>query len=175
MDAIKDAVKQMYSILILTSCMLFVVVVFFITPMLDGKGVFEGTASIYVPMLNENEKQTFAGLKDIVKNEFSPEVIYQNGTQKVGTYVQFKDLFQTEENTNIYLKDIRDKEGNSVLKMLSRDGFESLEEVPAPFVYLKEEGLLYFFGSGLYTVYIKTYGANGGQQAMEFIMPVEAM
>ena len=48
-----------------------------------------------------------------------------------------------------------------------------MEEIPAAFVYDKENDLLYIYGSGTYTVEVKVYGASGATQTYEFNLPVE--
>ena len=79
-----------------------------------------------------------------------------------------------EEDFAIYLMDIRNMDGNSVLEVLSSAEIEDMEEIPATFIYDREQDILHIFGSGIYVVYVKVYGSSGGQVVYEFKLPVEA-
>ena len=59
------------------------------------------------------------------------------------------------------------------MEVMSANDIAQLEEVPAPFVYDKENDLLYIFASGTYHVIVKIYTDSGASQSYEFQLPVE--
>ena len=187
MELIKDLIKGFYPLMIAGACVAFVIGIFFSSPLNGKTGVFEGVGSIYIPIVNttpvQNEGLHFEG------NSISgdvPVLKYNHGAASSGEGLVFKDLFQVpksngtyvngsvEDDFAIYLMDIRTMDGNSVLEVLSSAEIEDLEEVPAAFVYDREQDILHIFGSGTYVVYVKIYGSSGGQVVYEFKLPVEA-
>ena len=162
-------------ILIMSACLLFVVYVFFSADYKGGDGVFENIGSVYAPII-ENPELKLEGL-NLIREEIDSdeaEVKYKAGVRYVGDCIKFRDLFEvkTENDLALYLMDIT-RSGRSVLELLSSEDVEALEEIPAPFVYDKDQDLLYIFGSGIYTVKIKVYGSSGGTDIYEFQLPVE--
>lgn len=188
MEMIKDIVRQFYPLLILTSCVLFVMGVFFSAPIYSGEGVFEGAGELFSPVADTGEikSEGISYIEGSVSG-YMPVIRYASGVQKTGSYIVFKDMFivqkedgsvvsgSEEDGFAIYLLDIKNHAGKSVLLTLSAEEIEALEEIPAPFVYEEEQDILCCFLSGVYTVQIKVYGAHGGQEIYEFQLPVEVM
>jgi len=186
MEMIRVIVKQFYPLLILFSCLSFVVYIFFSAELNNGEGVFEGAGSVYVNMIGTDELKN-EGLNHVQSNEdgYVPMLKYNSGVRNVGDCVNFKEMFlaqkedgsfveaKTEDGFALYLEDIRNQSGNSVLVRLSSEEIERLEEIPASFIYDNEQGLLYFYGSGTYVVYVKVYGNGGAVELYEFNLPVE--
>lgn len=186
MELIKTLVKQFYPIMIMFACVSFVVYMFFSAELNGGNGVFEGTGNVYVSMIGTDEV-TNNGLNYAgnTADSYVPSIKYNSGAKAVGDCLSFKSLFDvqkedgtiangsTEDTFALYLMDIKNQTGNSVLEILSSEEIAQMEEIPAPFVYDKEQDLLYLHGSGVYTVYIKIYGSGGGMEIYEFQLPVE--
>ncbi len=185
MELIKDIIRQFYPLLIMCACVSFVVYVFFSANYNGGDGVFENTGNIYAPMIEDDElKQD--GLNYIVEevNAYVPEIQYNSGAKQIGDCIAFKELFlvkkedgsfvngSLEDDFALYLTDIT-QSGNSVLERMTSEEIDVMEEIPAAFVYDKENDLLYIYGSGTYTVEVKVYGASGATQTYEFNLPVE--
>lgn len=188
MEMIKSIVNQFYPLLIMLACVSFVIYVFFSVEFNGGEGVFEATGNIYAPMIGTDEVKN-DGL-DYVSGSVTggvPVVKYISGAKQAGTNFVFKDVLEvhkaggsivsatTEDDFAIYLADIKTQSGESVLQFLSKEEIENLEEIPAAFIYDKETDLLYLYSSGIYTVEVKIYGNNGGQEVYEFKLPVETM
>ena len=187
MEQIKEIIKQFYPILIMCACVSFVVYVFFSADYNGGKGVFENAGNVYAPMIEDDELK-YDGLTYIGDevNSYVPEVKYNAGAKQVGDCIRFKELFlvkredgswvagNTEDDYALYLIDIT-RTGNSVLEYMSYEEIENMEEIPAAFVYDKENDLLYIYGSGIYTVKIKVYGNSGASKVFEFQLPVESL
>lgn len=185
MELIKDIIRQFYPLLIMCACVSFVVYVFFCADYNGGMGIFENTGNIYVPMIKGDEVE-HDGLNYIGEevNSYVPEIKYNSGAKQVGDCITFKELFlvkkedgswatgDTEDDFALYLKDISQSE-NSVLEYMSSEEIENMEEVPAAFVYDKENDLLYIYGSGTFCVEVKVYGKGGATQIYEFNLPVE--
>ena len=145
MEMVKNVIKQYYLLLMILACVLFVIHMFFSFPIQGGKGVFEGGGSIYTSMI-EKEDAKLESMDAINKKAFSPSILYNAGVHKVGSSTEFKSLFlvqiedgsfiegNIEDGFSLYLKDIVDERGCSVLEVLPTDVIFSLEEIPAPFV-----------------------------------------
>lgn len=186
MELIKDIIKQFYPLLILCSCVLFVIYVFFSAGEDGNEGVFENVGEIYAPMIGSNALKD-ESLQYLESNTDAhiPVLKYNSGAKSVGDCIRFRSLFlvemqdgnlvsgEEEDGFALYLEDIKNKSGNSVLERLSSEEINELEEIPAPFIYDKEKDLLYVYSSGVYLVQVKVYGAAGGMQVYEFNLPVE--
>lgn len=188
MEKIKIVIKPFYSLLIMIGCVILVINVFFSATNSGGLKIFETSGSIFQPMLGSDEvKNEGLNYLESLESGYVPIVKYSSGVQRVGESVVFKSLMtvRKENGTNVsgsveddfalYLMDIKSQAGESVLETLSSEEIAELEEIPASFVYDKEQDKLYFFGSGIYIVYVKIYGSSGGLETYEFQLPVEAM
>lgn len=175
MELIKDMIKQFYPLLMMFACVLFVVAVFFAMPMYGEKGLFRGVGKLFSGMeLKDYQVVGFDHLIN-VSTPFCPTVKYRAGVQTVGSILLFKEQFETnlEEEYEIYLLDIKNEEGVSVLDIMTAEEIEMLQEIPMAFIYEKEQDVLYCLQSGVFTVQIKLCGAKGGQMLYEFRLPVE--
>ena len=186
MEKVKDFVREYYHLMIAGACVLFVVSVFFSNTSNDGMGVFGNAGTVYESMLDtENigtSGPTFIGGAGALE---TPVIKYASGAREVGEVLTFKNLLKvllpngtevsgsTENGFAIYLVDIRNAEGNSEMLVMSGQEIEDLEEIPASFLYDKENDQLHLHTSGTYTVIVKIYGAGGGFAEYEFKLPVE--
>ena len=189
MDMIKDIVRGYYPLLIAGTCVLFVVGVFFSDTGNGGMGVFGTAGSTYEQMIDKEDVGTNganligaagAGTGDV------PVIKYASGARVTGEVVTFKNLLKvllsngtevsgsTEDGFAIYLVDIRNAEGNSEMLVMSEQEIDDLEEIPASFLYDKENDKLHLHKSGTYTVIVKIYGATGLSDEYQFKLPVEA-
>ena len=175
MELVKDLIRQFYPVLIMTSTVLFVVYIFFSIQIYGGKGVMEGAGQLFSPTLATGAIIN-NGL-DYLENSnvgVMPEVRYIGGIRTVGDILIFKELFEmSEDDSEIYLLDIKNGDGASALVKMSMEEIAGLEYIPAPFIYEKDLDMLFYFASGSYTVSIKVYGIDGCQEIYEFTMPVE--
>ena len=186
MEMIKEIVKQFYPIVMMVACVLFVITVFFSSSVHGGRDIFAGVAMFFSPMIKEDSHNTQFHDLDSFVSEYVPVIKYGAGVQRVGDGISFKGMFEvvkedgsivrgdTEDEFSIYLLDIKNQVGNSVLIHMTEDEIMEIIEIPAPFVYEKEQDILYCFETGIYTVYIKVFGANGGQEIYKFQLPVES-
>ena len=178
MESLKNILQQFYQLLILIACLLFVIHVFFRNGLEGERDVFTMAGRIYDQMIDDKSIPCngLAYLEEIENTE-PPVITYDAGVQTIGGTACFKELFHggSEDGVALHLLDICNLSGVSVLEVLSTTEIAGLEEIPAPFVYDRELDQLYFFGSGVYTVYVKVYSDNGSQEVYEFRMPVEAM
>lgn len=186
MELIKDIVKQFYPLLVMLGCIGFVTWMFFSSDTFGKEGIWEGTGKVFSQVIGSDELKN-EGMDYIGSfgSNYVPVVKYMAGVQVIGTSISFKDMFSvknesgswvsgsTEDDFVMYLVDIKGLAGNSVLAWLSTDSIGQMQEIPAPFVYDKEQDVLYFFGSGTYTVFVKLYGNSGSQITYEFRLPVE--
>ena len=186
MEILKDFVKQFYSIPIILGCVLFVIGVFFPSEVSGKQGIFVEIGNVFTPVISGKEIMS-DGVHyiDSFISTYVPFVKYQAGVQMAGSYISFKEQFEVtkadgtvvsgsvEDEFAIYLQDIKNQAGQSVLLLLSAEEIEALEEIPAPFVYDKEQDILCCFESGIYTAYVKVYGINGGQKTYTFQLPIE--
>ena len=167
MEWIRDILRPFYSLIIIASCLCFVMSVLFIE--------FPHCKELFFIILDNGELK-MEGLDYIKDTQYEePVPHYIAGAQKMGTSIHFKDMFSMNnaENYAMYLMDIRGASGNSVLEKMTTDEMVNLQEIPAAFIYDTNEDILYFHGSGVYTVYVKVYDKNGIQTIFEFKLPVE--
>ena len=184
MEKVKDFVREYYHLMMAGICVLFVVSVFFSNASNDGMGGNAG--KVYESMLDtENigtNGPTIIGGAGALE---TPLIKYASGAREVGEVLTFKNLLKvqlsngtevsgsTENGFAIYLLDIRNSEGNSEMLVMSEAEIENLEEIPASFLYDKENDKLHLHKSGTYTVIVKIYGSSGAFAEYEFKLPVE--
>lgn len=188
MELLKDMIRQCYPLLVLCSCVLFVVHMFFGANLGNGKGIFERMGTLYTGILEEPPLE-YGGLKHLETSNGGclKSIHYNEGTRKVNDCIKFRSLFQVELQKDfqadmeqeyqvaIYLEDIKNLGESSVLERLTAEEIDRLEEIPAAFIYEEESDLLYFFRSGVFLVQIKVYGIDGSMERYEFYLPVDVM
>lgn len=183
---IKDIIKQFYSLMIMLSCVMFAVWVFFSSEMKAGNDVFKAGGSLFEFAMDtgavRNDGVSF--IQDEVSS-YVPLVRYAGGVRITGEILDFKELLQVrkedgrwvsgsiEDDFTIYLMDIRNQSGKSAMAVLSAEEIAGMEHISTAFAYAKEEDILCCFGNGIYTVIVKIYGANGSMAVYEFLLPVE--
>lgn len=186
MEIFKSIVRQFFYVLLLSSCFLFVLQMFFQERIEGKRDIFTAVAKVYDPMIYGKAIQC-NGLSYLEKDVVSdmPEVLYTSGVKQAGMNLIFKSLLSVkrtdgtvvggteEDDFSIYLMDIKTRKGESVLETLSTSEIENLEEIPAPFIYDETTDRLYLYSGGVYLVQVKIYGSGGGQAIYEFLLPVE--
>ena len=188
MGQIKEIVKTLFSLLVMVGCLIFAINVFFFSEIEYGMGIFGTAGAIFSP-LAEDDLLANEGINHMngIVSEYIPVIRYNAYAKCVGDCVKFKDLLSvTLENGNsvsgssengfaIYLKDIRTKDGNSAVKIMSASEIAQTQiaNYSLPFIYDKENDLLYIFKSGTYDVKVRIYADSGGQQTYEFQLPIE--
>ena len=186
MEIIKSMLKHYYSLLLLLAFFSFVIWMFFSEGLHGKENVFWATGEVVAPLLHGGEMKSdgIAYMENNVSG-YVPVITYTGGIQEVGKYISIKSLLDVtledgttvngsvEDGFTIYLEDIKNSAGNSTLMYLTAEDIANMEEIPASFVYEKEEDILHCFASGIYTVYLKIYGSNGGVESYVFQMPVE--
>ena len=185
MEIIKDLIKQIYPLLLMLSCVLFVVGVFFTFPMYEKEGVFQGAGSLFGAMKMEEMKTDSFDYGETLVSTYVPRIAYVAKPQTVGTAIPFKAQFEVEKENgsivggdvedefSIYLLDIKNAAEKSVLMVMTTEEMESIEEIPAPFVYEEERDILHCFQSGVFTMELKVCSSNGGQKIYKFQLPVD--
>lgn len=187
METIKIIVKGHYPILIAGACVLFVVAVFFTNTANGGMGIFGTAGSVYEPIIDTEDVSTkgpeFIGNTGMTTDV--PIIKYASGARTAGEVLTFKNLLKvqfsdgtevsgsTENGFAIYLVDIKNSEGNSEMLEMNAEDIENLEEIPASFLYEKENDRLHLHRSGTYTVIVKIYADSGLSAIYEFKLPVE--
>lgn len=189
METIKDFVRAQYSLLIAGACMLFVVAVFFTNTATQGMGVWGKAAETYETMIDVADIETNA--LDYIEDadagiSYVPVIQYVSGTRRTGEVLKWKELLKvrlldgtevsasSENGFAIYLVDIRNSQGDSEMLVMRAQDIENLEEIPASFLYDKENAKLHLHKSGIYTVIVKIYASTGASEIYEFRLPVEA-
>lgn len=182
----KTILKQIILLLIVFSCVIFALYIYYSASINGKEGLFKGTGA-YVEAIMDTEMENDNDIEcteDTEEENDVPLLNYMYGTQTVGTSVKFKSLFtvttkngekpgDVEDDFTLYLSDITDVSDNSVVEVLSTEMIENLEEIPAAFIYDKEQDILYFHKSGAFKVYVNVYNEKGYKTAYEFMIPVE--
>ena len=182
----KDIAKTFYQMLIMLACVVFVIGVFFCVFVYEKNNVFEGVGILYKPMLKEEVVSDGISYMNAYVSKFVPTIKYDGGVQLQGSFIPLKRQFEVlkedgsvvrgdiEDEFSIYLLDIKNQRGDSVLAQMTTEEIADIEEIPTAFIYEKEQDRLYCFETGIYIVTIKVYGANGSQDIYEFQFPVES-
>lgn len=186
MDQLKEIIKTHFELLIMTGCFLLVIGVFFFTKTTSGMGLLGKVGTTMSPLIKDKE---FAneGAEHLqrVGSGYIPSMQYSEGALNQGDCVEFKSLFSVqmkngtyangsaENGFAIYLIDIQNKMGDSVLEKISTVDRTNMAEIPSPFVYDEEQDLLYIFENGIYIVEVKIYSDTGGMEIYEFQLPIE--
>lgn len=114
-----------------------------------------------------------------------PLPIYEGNALVVGNTYDFDSFFKLKfsngellsttelPHTALYLVDIIHTNGSSVLSLLSSDEIASLEEIPSPAIYDKENHQLSFHRSGVYTLITRLYYNQRPGVLFECTIPVE--
>lgn len=180
----KGVIRDIFLVILAAIGLLFLVMVYFVG--LEGEGgIFTTLGSSVGNTTAETNIVDMADQIEIVNTMEIPTVHYIGGTRKVGDVTALKALFKAEyedgtivklseaTNLKVVLKDVRDKEDNLVVIKLSTEDIEALEDIPTAFVYDKEQDILYFHKSGIFTVYIRLYSETGSGVLYQFSIPVE--
>ena len=171
MELIKDVMRQFYPVLIMTSCLLLVLSIFF-----SASGAWGKSGNIFSFALETRKIQNecFDYIEESME-DFFLDVRYIGGVKSVGEIVCVQELFamENQEAYEIYLVNIKQENGDPAMVILSAEDIAAMEVIPAPIIYEKESDMLYFCSSGLFTMSIKVYGTNGSQRSYDFKMPVE--
>ena len=186
MNQLRETIKTHFELLNMTGCLLLVIGIFFSPELKYGMGIFGVVGNIFFPLL-EKEAIVSQGMDYLqgITDDYIPTIYYNRGSFRQGDSVEFKSMISVkkqdgtivngsmEDGFALYLVDIRTTAGNSVLEKMSTDTLANLEEIPATFVYDKEMDMLYIFGSGNFTVFVKIYSDTGSAETYEFQLPIE--
>lgn len=181
----KEIIKN-YVVIVLEACfVMFCIGYIWIGTVGEGKGLADGIGTMLEDVEMQNVKsEGHLVLKEMIESE-RPVVRYVGGTKRVGEFVKFKELVEVclpgksfesgieEKGFYIYLEDIQDKNGNSVVIFLKSEEIEALEEIPAGFILDKEKDMLYFHKSGVFVMYLMIYTENEIGTAYECMIPIE--
>ena len=183
---VKEIIRHFYPVLMMLNCVLFVLAILFAPQESEKRDAFERVAQLFVPILNTDEiKNDGLDYMERLISDYVPIVKYAAGAQSTGSNVCFKNLLEIrkedgsvvsgskEDTFAIYLMDIRNQEGNSVMVRMAETEMANGKEAPAAFVYVEEKDRLYCFERGIYVVQISVYSENGGLEKYEFQLPIE--
>ena len=152
----------------------------------NGNGnIFSNIGSQFAGVSYDSNISDVASDLEEWKSNLTVNVRYTGGAKTVGDVSAFRDMFDitfldqdgaqvNNINYDIYLSDIRDTSDNSVVVRMTTENIDKLEEIPADVLYDTEQHNLYYYKSGVYTVYISIYLYDGSTFSYEFVLPVEA-
>jgi len=177
---LKKPIKYVFAILIIVPFVLFAV------HFLYGKNE-SGNYQVFDVIGNILESADISDITDIeitIDHSRAPIIEYCEGAHQVNSMTEFKGMFtvttengtkngKLEDDFALYLSDIRSASNLSVMEVLTTEQIEALEEIPAAFIYDQEKDILYFHQSGVFTVLLNVYGADGNMAQYEFLLPVE--
>ena len=104
MEQIKDIIKNKYELLIMTTCVLFVIGVLFFTANDGGIGIFATAGKSLRPLLGKQAmiNEGTGHLQDIGSG-YVPIVKYEGGAQKAGSCVELKKLLFVRLEDGTYI------------------------------------------------------------------------
>lgn len=173
--------KHIFSILVIVPLVLFSAYLLYGKNQNGDIQIFESFGTVL-----EASGEEEAPAADVMPgNPEAPVIKYNQGTHTVGSSTRFKAMFTVvtqngtkngtvEDDFSLYLSDVRNPADLSVVEFLTTGQIDALEEIPAAFLYDKEQDILHFHQSGIYTVMVNVYGADGSMAQYEFSIPVEA-
>lgn len=181
----KEIIKNYVGIVLEACFVIFCIAYILMGTVGEKKGLADKIGTIFEDVEIQNVKsEAHLVLKDKIESE-RPTVRYVGGTKRVGEFVKFKELVEVclpqksfesgieEKGFYIYLEDIQDKNGNSVVISLKAEEIEALEEIPAGFILDEENGILYFHKSGVFVMYLMIYTEDEIGTAYECMLPIE--
>lgn len=181
----KDTLKHFFALLVIIPVVMFAIYFLYTGNVGNGHGLFAGIGNLLEGAVTGGDTDPALPDAGAVTGTDAPLLKYSASTQEIDSSIRFKSLFTvitengekngtTEDDFAIYLSDVRNSADVSVVEFLTSEEMDELEEIPAPFIYDEESDMLYCYKSGVFTVLVKVYGANGAQAVYEFLLPVEA-
>ena len=136
-------------------------------------------------MSQKNHKSFVAQTIASQIEEEIPTPLYIEQSLIVGEEYFLEDLFELEFSNGslipfgadsdiaLYLIDIKNANHTSILTKLSTENITSLNTIPSSAIYNTDKKLLYFYSSGIYTLYIRLYYHHHPGVLFECHIPVE--
>jgi len=179
----KKVINVLFALLLMGIVVIFSIEYIFNGTIAGGNGIFQGIGNI-LNATTTDETYTLPSLNSSASTKTPPIIKYVSSSHEVNSSIRFKSLFTVitengekngtvEDDFTIYLSDIRNGAGVSVVEHLTTEQIEALEEIPAPFLYDTQTDTLHCHQSGVYVVSVKIYGSNGTLAEYEFQLPVE--
>lgn len=176
--------RYIFSLLVILPVVFFAIGFLFGDDIGDGSSMFESFGSLLEGADTQAEVEVDKTIYDSVDDRAAPLIKYVGGVQETGTYFSLKEQLlvytedgeqngAAEEGFSIYLKDVRNCEGMSVLNKLRAEDVAFMEQISMSLIYIEEMDLLYINNIGNYIFVVKVYGSNGASMEYEFTMPVE--
>ncbi len=179
----KSVVKRYFPVIIAALGVFFAVSVYFIGFRGTENGLFTDIGAVLngssedIVITDTIEDVSFMSVE-------VPEIKYIGGSQTVGDTAFIREQFQftyqdgTSINGNeteyvIYLLDVEDKSGKSVMETYAPEDIEEMEYISSPFIYDEVNDVLYFYKSGVFMVHIRVYYDANTYVEYEFSVPVE--
>lgn len=174
----KDVIKHFFPLTLTILCAIFAIHIFLYS--------FTDIGNIFSDVTQQHLSSSVIEQINAKPESPIPTPKYIGKTLHVGTPTAFDDLFVLEladhtittvedlPNTALYLVDVTSSNGVSLLTELSSSDIDNMEEIPSAVIYDKENRLLYFYRSGVYTLHIRLYFNHQSGVLFECQIPVEA-
>lgn len=170
----KPFIKQYFPLILTVLGACFAIQIFFHGLGRLPSNIFTYMGASFSDFNQKDNLSTVAQKMEARPNVPLPSIIYSGKTLTIGKAIYFPDLFPlSETNAALYLDDIRNQNGISVLTSLSSSEIETLEELPSGVIYDKEQQLLYFYDSGIYQVSLRLFLEGNDGILLECNIPVE--
>jgi len=179
----KIVIKKYFPVIIAALGVFFAITVYFFGLQGTENGIF---AEIGTVLTGASEEKI---VSDIIKDDSFvsievPDIKYCGGTIEIGDVAGIKELFQftyadgsivngKDTEYVIYLLDVEDTSGKSVMEIFTPEDIEAMEEITSPFIYDEENDLLHFHKSGSFKVLLRVYYDANTYMEYEFYIPVE--
>lgn len=163
-------ILKLYFPLILTVLSVFFILQFLFHGLADtSSNLFVAIGNNYTDAKQKDNRSLVAQKEGAQPKAPLPSIAYTGGTLITGEDFSFPKLFtltyfdgtvlslDAATTAAIYLKDIRNKENDSVLTRLTSMEIKDLEELPSPSVYDTDKQLLYFYQNGIYHLTLQLF------------------
>lgn len=165
----KNVIKHYFPLIISVLGALFAFQIFFHGVAELPSDLFTAIGRTFTDLKQKDNLSTIAQKEEAQPKVPLPSILYTGRTLTIGNAFYLQDLFtlsfsdgtivspNARTDAALYLNDIRNLAGESVLTSLSSFEIENLEELPSPVVYDTEQQLLHFHQSGIYQLSLRLF------------------
>ena len=170
----KQFIKQYFPLILTVLGACFAIQIFFHGFGTLPSNIFTHMGSSFSTLNQKDNLSTVAQKMEAQPDVPLPSLLYTGKTLILGEAVCFPDLFPlSDPSAAVYLNDIKNQNGISVLTILTSDEIDNLEELPSEVIYDKEQQLLYFHNSGIYQISLRLFLEGKDGILFECSIPVE--
>lgn len=180
-----NMIKHYFPFILAVFCTIFAIQIFFHGFAASPYDLYTSLGTIFSDTKQADNSSSIAQKMEAHPKVPLPSIQYVGKTLMTGDPVHFQELFTLTfsdgmvvsptsiTHAALYLDDIKNSKGNSVLTQLTSLEIANLEEVPTAAIYDTEQDLLYFHNSGIYKIILRLFVEGEDGIVFECNIPVE--